>query len=445
MFNKVPQFALEAIHVLKDHGYQANLVGGCVRDFLLGREPGDYDINTNAMPEQVQRAFLGYHQVDTGIKHGTVSVWIQGQQVEITTYRDDGTYSDGRHPDKVTLGAELVEDLKRRDFTINAMCWSPGNGLVDMFGGAEDLEARVIRCVGNPEERFSEDALRILRALRFASVLDANIHPGTDRAIRQLAPTLNKVSKERCAVELIKLLKGKAAHRIIMGYPQVLDEIVPGIGQMEAYDQQNPYHCYTLLEHTATVVKNVPATTVDRLTAFLHDIAKPMCRTVDEKNVAHYKGHQAKGAQVAQSILEDLRLDRDTIQRVVTLIKHHDDNIDGITEAGIRRMLSRLGEDAFDHLMHLKKADNLAQNREKSNRIPNLERVCLVKELILSQEKPYKLSQLALGGDDLIALGIKPGPQMGKALGEMLELVIEERLKNTKEDLLQYAKDNFIT
>lgn len=438
VINKIPQFALEAIEVLEAHGHSANLVGGCLRDILLGREPGDYDINTSAMPEETQKAFAGYHQVDTGIKHGTVSVWIQGQQVEITTYRNDGTYSDGRHPDQVSLGAELAEDLKRRDFTINAMCWSPKKGLVDLFGGEQDLKVPVIRCVGNPWERFSEDALRILRALRFASVLDGQIHQDTDKAIRELAPTLDKVSRERCAVELVKLLKGPGAFRIIMEYPQVLDVVVPGIGRMEGYDQQNPYHCYTLLEHTATVVKNVPPTTVDRLAAFLHDIAKPLCRTVDEKGIAHYKGHQAKGAEVAQGILENLRLDRSTIQQVVTLIKHHDDNVDGITEAGIRRMLGRLGEDAFDHLMHLKKADNLGQNRERSNRIPNLERVCLVKEEILANEKPYKLNQLAVNGADLMELGFKPGPQMGKTLEKLLDLVIEGDLSNTKEELIKY-------
>ncbi len=441
MFGKIPQYAIKAIEILQGHGFQAHLVGGCVRDILMGREPQDYDINTNAMPQEMRQVFAGYRQVDTGIRHGTLSVWIDGHQLEITTYRSDGKYSDGRHPDQVRLGVDLTEDLRRRDFTINAMCWSPNRGMTDLFGGAEDLTNRVIRCVGNPEERFTEDALRILRALRFAAVLDGHIDPATDMALRKMAPTLDKVSRERCSVELVKLLLGPGAGRIIMDYPEVLDQVIPGMAVMKGYEQQNPYHCYTLLEHTARVVDAVPAEPVDRLAALLHDLAKPECCTSDAQGVAHYKGHQARGAEIARGVLQNLRMDGDTIDAVVQLIRHHDDNVDGISEAGVRRMLGNLGTQAFDRLMWLKKADNMAQNREKSDRIPNLDRICTLKEEILAANKPFNRGQLAVTGRDLADLGIKEGPVVGVILEQLLELVIEEQLPNTKEALLQHISN----
>lgn len=441
MFSKVPQYALRAIEILQGHGFQAHLVGGCVRDILMGREPQDYDINTNAMPQQMQRAFEGYRQVETGIKHGTLSVWIENHQVEITTYRRDGKYSDGRHPDSVELGAELRDDLARRDFTINAMCWTPQGGLVDMFGGQEDLINRTIRCVGDPEERFREDALRILRALRFASVLDAQIEPHTDAAVRSMAELLNRVSAERCAVELTKLLCGSAAGRVVQAYPAVLDTILPGLGQMRGYNQDNPHHCYTLLEHTARVVDAVPPQPVERLAALLHDMGKPACRTVDQAGIAHYRGHVDVSAEMARQILEGLRFDGATVEAVVQLVKHHDVNVDNISEAGIRRMMGRLGVETFDMLISLKKADNLAQNRELSDRIPNLERICSIEQQILEKQSPYKLSQLEINGDDLIDIGYKPGPAVGNVLRELLDMVVEARISNSREALLAAAKE----
>ncbi len=441
MFSKVPNYALRAIEILQGHGFQAHLVGGCVRDILMGREPQDYDINTNALPRQMQHAFEGYRQVETGIKHGTLSVWIDGHQVEITTYRRDGKYSDGRHPDWVELGVELREDLARRDFTINAMCWTPQAGLVDIFGGREDLAGRTIRCVGNPRERFNEDALRILRALRFASVLDAQIEPHTDAAVRSMAELLNRVSAERCAGELSKLLCGTAAGRLVQAYPAVLDTILPGLGQMVGYNQNNPHHCYTLLEHTARVVDAVAPQPVERLAALLHDIGKPACRTLDRAGIAHYRGHEKVSAEMARQILEGLRFPGATVDAVVQLVRHHDVDVDHISDAGIRRMMGRLGAEAFDKLISLKMADNLAQNRELSDRIPNLERIRQAEQEILAGQEPYKLSQLEINGHDLIDIGYKPGPAVGRVLRKLLNMVIENRIPNSRQALLNAARE----
>ena len=296
----LPADVAALLAMLRDAGFPAYTVGGCVRDALLGITPHDWDICTSALPEQMQQVFKDLHTVETGLKHGTLTVVVNHVPYEITTFRVDGEYTDHRHPDSVSFVDNIAEDLSRRDFTVNAMAWSPDSGLVDLFDGREDLAAGVIRCVGDPALRFDEDALRVLRALRFASVYDFSIDPATDAAARKLAPSLHGVAGERIREELMKLLCGKGVGRILRAYPDVLSEIIPEIRPMVGYNQQNHHHSYDLWEHTVRAVENVPAEADFRLAMLLHDTGKPRVRTTDEHGEGHYRGHQAVSAEIAE-------------------------------------------------------------------------------------------------------------------------------------------------
>ncbi len=439
MFGNVPGDVLTVLDSLKRAGFEAYLVGGCVRDFLMGREPKDYDINTSALPEDVHRIFGQDTCVDTGLQHGTVTVVLSGMPIEVTTFRSDGDYSDSRHPDSVTLGVPLTEDLRRRDFTINAMCWSPEGGIKDFFDGRGDLEKRVIRCVGDPRQRFREDALRILRAVRFASVIEGTIEPETERAMIELLPTLDRVAPERKAVELSKLLCGEGAGRVLMLYPEVIDRVVPGILRMKGYDQNNPYHRYTLLEHTAGVLDAAPPTREERLAALLHDIAKPLCRTTDEKGVSHYKGHPLRGEEIARKTLTELRFDNKTIDTVCVLVRNHDNAVRGLSDGGVRRMLARVGSDNFFRLIDLMKADNKAKDLSYWDNTPAILNVEERGRRMLAEGQCLSLGQLAINGRDLEALGFKSGPDMGRELKKLLDLVIEDPALNTRETLMDLA------
>ena len=285
-----------ALARLHDAGYEAYIVGGCVRDRIMGREPKDYDITTSALPEQTAAVFAGERIIETGMKHGTVTVLLDGEPLEITTFRIDGTYSDSRHPDAVTFTPSLREDLARRDFTMNAMAYSSETGLVDPFGGQADIAAKYIRCVGDPDLRFREDALRILRALRFSSVLGFPIEPETDGAARYLCLLLKKISAERVFSELKQLLCGPDVRRVLLDYAGVLGAVLPEILPMQGFDQRNPHHCYDILEHTAAAVEAMPPEPALRLAALLHDVGKPECFFTDEDGVGHFYGHPKAGA-----------------------------------------------------------------------------------------------------------------------------------------------------
>ena len=428
---------------LRDAGFPAYAVGGCVRDRRMGAEPKDYDVTTAALPQQIEAVFAGEKLIETGLKHGTVTVLTGGMPVEVTTFRVDGAYSDARHPDAVTFTASLAEDLARRDFTVNAMAWDPEEGLVDPYGGAADLTDRVIRCVGDPDKRFSEDALRILRALRFSSTLGFVIEENTAAALRRNRALLERVSAERVAAELNQLLRGAAVKRVLLDYPEVLGVVLPELLPMRGFDQRNPHHVYDVLEHTAVAVEHVPPETAPRWAALLHDSGKPACFTQDENGVGHFYGHPAESARIADAALRRLRLDTATRERVVVLVRCHDRTIEP-TETAVKRALNRFGPEAFFQLLALKRADNLAQSPEYRDRQTLYDELERLAREILERRECFSLKDLAVNGTDLIAAGVAPGPAVGAALRTLLDAVMDGRAENEKATLLAYLKENLL-
>ncbi len=443
----LPEDVKFIIDRLTEYGYEAYAVGGCVRDTLLFRTPGDWDITTSAKPEQVKAIFS--HTIDTGIEHGTVTVMRNHVGYEVTTYRIDGEYEDARHPKEVTFTASLIEDLKRRDFTINAMAYNDKTGLVDEFDGKGDLERKIIRCVGNPMERFSEDALRMLRAVRFAAQLGFSIEENTKEAIRKLAPTIAKVSAERITTELIKILVSNHPEEIRTAYELGLTHIfLPEFDTMMETPQNTKHHMYTVGEHTITSMKHIPADKVMRLSMLLHDIAKPECHTVDEKG-SHFHGHPQKGVEKSKKIMRRLKLDNDTIDKVVRMVRYHDERPALSHPAKVRKLISAVGSDYFPMLLAVKKADTLAQSlycrEEKLHYIDELEAFYqdVIDNAICVQKK-----DLAVNGKDLIEMGMKQGKELGYVLEELYQAVLNEPQLNKKETLLKlvnvrFAADDF--
>lgn len=431
---------------LEQAGYSAYAVGGCVRDSLLSLEPHDWDLCTSALPEEMLEVFRGEHVAETGLRHGTLTVILNHIPYEITTFRTDGAYTDHRHPDSVSFVRDVAGDLARRDFTVNAMAWSDRTGLVDLFGGQEDLARRVIRCVGVPRERFREDALRILRALRFASVYDFTLDPETEAALRELAPTLENVAAERIREELFKLLCGPGVGRILRAFPDVLSVIIPDLRPMIGYDQRNHHHHFDLWEHTVQGVENIPPQPALRLTMLLHDTGKPSVCTLDAKGEAHYAGHQAVSAEIADRVTAALRCDNATRDRVILLVRNHD--IPLRTESGavnldrsfLLRRLNRFGEEDLRDLFRIHRADRIAtghSTREKED--SRLAERMAALDALLSEKPCFTLKDLAVTGRDLQALGLK-GPALGSALQQLLEAVMDGRVPNEKAEL-----NNFVT
>ena len=434
----LPLWAEEALRILSSAGYEAYTVGGCVRDALLGRPVHDVDVTTNATPLQVKDAFQGFSVIETGIKHGTVTVMIHGEPVEITTYRTESAYTDGRHPDSVAFGCSLEEDLSRRDFTVNAMAYHPAEGLVDRFGGREDLALRRIRCVGDPETRFREDALRVLRALRFSSQLDFSIDPPTDRAITALAPRVALVSAERICAELSRMLTGKRAGEILRNHPRELGVVIPELLPLIGFDQHNYHHCHDVLNHTAAVVEATPPILHLRLAALFHDIAKPLCLSLDGEGVGHFYGHAAQSAEIAERVLHRLRFDNRTTERVVTLIRHHDGVIPP-DKKSVKRKLARLGREVFTDLVALQRADCLGLSPAYRDRLTVYDSLLRIAREIEEENACLTLRTLAVNGNDLMALGYE-GKAIGKALQALLDAVIAEEVANERDALLAYLK-----
>ena len=428
----------QIIHRLQKEGYDAYAVGGCVRDTLLGRKPQDWDITTSARPEVVKSLFC--HTIDTGIQHGTVTVMLDHTGYEVTTYRIDGEYEDSRHPKEVTYTDNLLEDLKRRDFTINAMAYNEQRGLVDAFDGEKDLAAGIIRCVGKPHDRFGEDALRMLRAVRFAAQLGFAIEPETLTAITNLAENLRAVSAERIQMELVKLLTSAHPDEMRTVYQTGLTRIfMPEFDAMMMTEQQNKHHCYSVGEHTLHTLLHVEADKILRLTMLLHDVAKPVCITTDEAGQNHFKGHPAKGADMAKEILHRLKFDNDTTDRVCRLIRYHDDRPE-LSERTVRRAMNRIGVENMPALFAVKRADTLGQSmyhrEEKLAYVDTYER--LFTEICEAQQCVEK-KMLAIGGSDLIAMGMKPGREIGLLLNELFERVLDEPELNQRDKLLELA------
>ena len=442
---ELPRTVSDLIFRLEQAGYSAYAVGGCVRDSLMSRTPHDWDLCTSARPEEMQEVFRGRHVAETGLKHGTLTVIEDHIPYEITTFRTDGIYSDHRHPDSVSFVRDVAGDLSRRDFTVNAMAFSPRTGLVDLFGGQQDLERRVIRCVGIPRERFTEDALRILRALRFASAFDFSVDLDTDKALRELAPSLAHIAAERIREELFKLLCGPGVGRVLRAYPDVIACIIPDIRPMIGYDQRNHHHSYDLWEHTVQCVENVPPEADLRLTMLLHDTGKPAVCTLDDKGEAHYRNHQAASAEIAERVTDSLRCDRETRDRVVRLVRYHD--IHMRTESGavnlsrsfLLRRLNRFGEKDLRALFLIHCADRTAtgysSRRREEERLA--ERMAALNAL-LDEQPCFTLKDLAVNGYDIMNLGLK-GPAVGEALQQLLEAVMDGRVPNEKDALNDFV------
>ena len=436
----LPEKVDRIINTLMQAGYEAYAVGGCVRDSILGKEPQDWDITTSAKPEEVKKIF--HKTIDTGIEHGTVTVMLEREGFEVTTYRIDGKYEDSRHPKEVTFTPNLLEDLKRRDFTINAMAYNKKEGLVDAFDGIGDLERKVIRCVGEARERFREDALRMMRAVRFAAQLGFSIEEGTKAAICELAPTLEKISAERIQVELVKLLVSDHPEEMRTLYETGITKVMlPEFDAMMETEQKNPHHSYTVGEHTIKALEQVEKDKVLRLTMLLHDVAKPICRMLDEDGVHHFHGHPKQGSEMARGILRRLKFDNDTMEKVCRLIMGHDDN-PPLTQKNVRRAIVRLGIEAYPAIFSVKRADVLAQSDyERKRKLQYVEEYQACYQQIVEQQQCLSLKDLAVTGKDLIAAGMKPGPELGKVLKELFEIVLEDPEKNTKEYLMKKIKN----
>ncbi|MBR3354343.1 MAG: HD domain-containing protein [Oscillospiraceae bacterium] len=438
----IPEYISKAIALLNKAGYEAYLVGGCVRDAILGAEPKDYDITTSALPNQTKDVFKDYHVIETGIKHGTVTVVIDRFPIEITTYRIDQKYLDHRHPESVVFTSSLKEDLARRDFTINAMAYHPQQGLVDLFGGKEDLKTCTIRCVGDPEARFNEDALRILRALRFSSRYDSPIERSTEMAMRACARLLREISAERIASELNEILCGKGIRRILTEETDILGVPIPELLPMRGFNQNNPHHIYDVLTHTAVAVESIPPEKDLRLAALFHDIGKPLCYSVGEDGVGHFYGHAKKSELIAAKVMKRLKYDNETLNNVLTLVKYHDLHLEE-NEKSIKRLLRKIGPEMFDKLILLYRADNLAQSPDYRDRQDGFDRLNALAAIILSEEQCFSLKDLAVNGSDLIRLGYKPGPKLGAMLDKLLTKVIDGKLKNEKDDLVEFVKKHY--
>lgn len=438
----IPEHIIKAIDLLNHAGYEAYLVGGCVRDALLGVSPKDYDITTSALPEQTKEVFREYHVIETGIKHGTVTVVIDHSPIEITTYRVDQKYLDHRHPESVVFTSSLEEDLARRDFTINAMAYHPQTGLIDLYDGKKDLKTCTIRCVGDPETRFNEDALRILRALRFASRYDSPIENSTEKAMRKCADLLREISAERIASELIEILCGKGVRRILTEETDILGVPIPELLPMKGFDQNNPHHIYDVLTHTAVTVESIPPEKDLRLSALFHDIGKPLSYSVGEDGVGHFYGHAKKSEMIASKVLKRLKYDNETTNSVLTLVKYHDLHLEE-NEKSVKRLLRKIGPEMFDKLILLYRADNLAQAPVYRDRQEGYDRLSALAEKILSEEQCFSLKSLAVNGSDLIQMGYKPGPKLGSMLDKLLTKVIDGKLKNEKDELVEFIKKHY--
>lgn len=436
----LPAYIAEILETLEANGFEAYVVGGCVRDALRGHAPQDWDVTTNALPEDVKACFLHARTLETGVKHGTVTVIIGDNQAEITTYRVDGAYSDHRRPDSVTFTRQLESDLARRDFTMNALAYHPARGLVDLFGGAADLQNRRIVCVGDATARFSEDALRILRAARFASVLGFEIDMATSDAMDALAHLLDNISPERVAAEISKALTGDGIAEVLRNHTRVILQVLPELAETVGFCQHTKYHHLDVWLHTVEAVNASPPDLVLRLTMLLHDCGKPKCFTLGNNGEGHFYGHAERSARLADAALCRLRFDNATRAEVVYLIRHHCDEIR--PDVGlIKRMLNKMGEERLCRMMMVHRADCAAKapaHRAKCERA--FDKIDAVIDDIIAQHQAFSLKDLAVNGDDLIEIGFAKGKTIGDALDALLALVMDDKLANTRQALLAHAK-----
>lgn len=437
---ELPQGAAFALERLESKGFEAWVVGGCVRDSLLDRHPGDWDITTSALPEETLACFADCRVIETGLRHGTVTVLYEGEPLEITTYRVDGSYADGRHPDSVTFSRTLTDDLSRRDFTVNAMAYHPERGTVDLFGGKEDLARRQIRTVGDAETRFREDGLRILRALRFASVLDFSIEENTAKAIHACRHLLERIAAERIREELNKLICGKGAVEILREFSDVITFVIPELAPTVGFDQNSRYHCYDVWEHTLHALANARSNELNvRLGILLHDIGKPHVYTEDHKG-GHFPGHAEVGVELTDQLMRRLRYDNATRELMLKLVKYHDVPLQA-EKKHIKRAILRFGVEGLRSLLEIQRCDRVAHAPGHREMPAFYKEIPPLLEEILQEDACLSLKTLAVKGNDLIALGYRPGRELGECLNRLLNAVIDGELPNDREALLNSLKN----
>lgn len=432
----VPGPILEAINRLNDGGHEAYLVGGCVRDDYLGIRPNDYDICTSAYPEQTKACFSTERTIETGIRHGTLTVLLNGYSIEITTFRTDGPYLDRRRPDHVLFTHSLAEDLERRDFTMNAMAWHPSSGIIDLFNGREDCDNRLIRCVGDPAQRFNEDALRILRALRFASVLDFAVEQNALDAMNEKKSTIRKVSVERITAELNMLMTGVNPPKVIRQSPRILFEALPQLEPMYHCPQRSVFHRYDLWEHTLHALEDTPPELSVRWAALLHDSGKPDAITYDADGTTHFRGHQAISTRIAEKVLTELKQPSVLIKEVTQLVKYHDERIG---PDNVQQWLCKLGLPLFSKLMLLQRADMGAHAAHVAVKVRDIDAMAGRAEEMALSGACLSLSDLAVNGRVLVEHGFDSGPFLGETLQYLLQRVVNGFEKNDRETLLSIA------
>lgn len=433
-----PQAVTEALRRLQANGFDAYAVGGCVRDSLLGRQPPDWDITTNAEPTETQRVFADCKCIETGLRHGTVTIIYGDMPLEITTYRVDGAYADNRHPNGVTFTCSLPEDLQRRDFTVNTLCWHPDAGIIDLCGGMQDLKNGVLRAVGTPNRRFQEDALRILRGMRFAAVLGFTVEPETAAALLQNRQRLSAVSAERIRTEFVKLLCGKNAAAVLERFQAVLPVFLPEIEPVLCCPQNTVYHKYDVFRHTLVALENIPPEENLRLCMFFHDFGKPLCRTTDADGTDHFKGHEAVGAELVQPILQRLRFPKKTVDSVTRRIAIHDTKSPK-SKVQAKQLLSKIGVSDYRALIQIKRADNRAKAQPHAidQKLAAMEAFL---EEILENNECFSRRTLAVSGRELQTQFGLQGEEIRAALDTLLHAVIADDCPNEQNALLAYWK-----
>lgn len=445
----IDEKCLHILRKLEKSGFEAYIIGGCVRDMIMGRQVHDFDITTNALPQQIIDVFADERTIPTGIKHGTVTVMYENEPFEVTTFRIDGEYSDCRRPDSVEFTSSLREDCARRDFTMNAIAMDCNGNISDFFGGIQDIEKRIIRCVGDPEQRFTEDALRILRAVRFSSTLEFDIEKNTAECALKLRKNLDFVSAERIRAELVKLICGKNCIDVMLNYREIIGQIIPEMNVCFDFSQHSPYHRYNVYEHIVRAVGNAPNSEILRTALLFHDIGKPQTFRLDENGRGHFKGHAEVSADIAREIMRRLTFDNKTIDTACTLIAMHGDKFNfggddrkSMPIGDIKRMISKIGAENFFLLLKLKKADNSAKNDFVLDENNELDRIAEVAEKLIAENCCMSLAQLEINGNDLKSVGLK-GRAIGECLNNLLDKVMGDEIENNYNKLIEYAKEMF--